>query len=126
MFFSKVKSQAFVLSVIFVRFLFFSTNKFSSAISPPPSNDFLSRPFAQTKDISRCIHEHDILLGEGNLKPNMTFCKGNMVQDIPPRGGLLGPQKATFGGRSHVTLDMIRVLPSILKFLSLRTLVPHP
>ena len=42
----------------------------------------------------------------------MIFCKGNMVQGIPPRRRNLWPHKALLGGRSWVTLDMIRVFMS--------------
>ena len=56
----------------------------------------------------------------------MASYKENMVQGIPPRRGKVGPHKVPVGGRSWVTLDMIRLLPSILEFLSLKTLVPYP
>ena len=46
----------------------------------------------------------------------MTSYKGNMVQGIPPRRGILRPLKAPLGGRSQVTMYMIRVLRRVSEF----------
>ena len=60
------------------------------------------------------------------MRPNMTSCKENTVQGIPPRRGNMSPSKYRLVGDHGSQLNMIRVLSSILEFLSLRTLVPYP